>query len=122
MSDIDMELKAVFDQRLSAVQPPPRAKPMPRRRMRVVAAVVAATVAAAGAGFVLDINAVAATSGADCASFPAKVQIWAQAHRGGLAQLDHPASRAEFAKMVADSGCSPHSQSHDHTHSGGSHH
>jgi hypothetical protein len=114
VSDIDMDLKRVFDERLRPVAPPPRTKRRPRKRLRVAAAAAAmATVAFAGVGLAMDVNSVAATNGLDCASFPTKLQVWAQSHRSDLAGTDHSAAKAELAKMVAASGCAPHDATHD---------
>jgi hypothetical protein len=115
MSDIDSDLKRLFDDRLAAMVPPPRtARPRWRRGIGPTAAIVTLTLV--GTALALDVNSVAASSGADCASFLTKVQVWAQVHRSDLPWTDHTAGRAELAKMVAASGCSPHDSTHDRTH------
>jgi hypothetical protein len=121
VSDIDMDLKRVFDERLRAVAPPPRTKRRPRKRFRIAAAAAIATVALAGVGLAMDVNSVAATNGLDCASFPTKLQVWVQSHRSDLAGTDHSAAKAELAKMVAASGCAPHDATHDRSHTGPHH-
>jgi hypothetical protein len=121
VTDIDMDLKRVFDERLRAVTPPPRTRRRPRGRLRVVAAAAIATLAFAGVGLAMDVNSVAATNGVDCASFLAKMQVWAQSHRSDLAGTDHSAAKAELAKMVASSGCAPHDATHDQSHTGPHH-
>lgn len=121
MSDIDMEVKRLFDERLGGLTPPPRTERRPRRGLRVAATATIATLAFAGTGLVVDVNAVAATNGADCANFLTKVQVWAQSHRTDLAGTDHSAAKAELAKLVAASGCSLHDSTHNSTHTGPHH-
>jgi hypothetical protein len=121
VNDMDMEVKHLFDERLGALAPPPRTERKPRRRLRVAAAAAIATFAFAGAGLVVDVNAVAATNGADCANFLTKVQLWAQSHRSDLTATDHSAAKADLARLVAASGCSPHGASHDSMHTGPHH-
>ena len=122
MTDVDLDLKRLFDERLGGMSAGPRPKRRARGGARVVAGAAAGAIVLVGAGFALDVNQVAASSGADCAGFLTKVQIWAQSHRTGLGVTDHEAARAELAKMVAQSGCSPHPSNHDGTHSGQNHH
>ena len=122
MTDIDTELKRLFDARLEGVKPPPLIAGGQRRRLRVAAAAATAALVLAGAAFAVDVNSVAAANGADCATFVTKVQLWAQSHRSDLAGTDHSAAKAELAKMVAASGCSPHDATHDASHGGGPHH
>jgi len=121
MSDIDTELKRVFDERLGAETPPARARRRRRRPLRTVASAAIATLTIGVALVVLDVNSVAATNGADCADFLTKVQVWAQSHRSDLAGADHSAAKAELAKMVAATGCSPHGATHDASHTGPHH-
>lgn len=121
MNDIDVQLKALFDQRLGALEPPPHTTHPTRRPVRVLAAAATAVIAVAGVGLVMDVNSVAATNGADCANFLTKVQVWAQSHRSDLAGTDHSAARAELARMVAASGCAPHNAGHDASHTGPHH-
>ena len=90
MTDLDVDLKRLFDERLEGVKPPPLTSRRQRRRLRLAAASATAALA------------VAAANGADCATFPAKVQVWAQSHRSDLAGTDHTAAKAELAKMVAE--------------------
>ena len=116
MSDIDTEVKRLFDERLGTLTPPPRTERRARRGLRVAAAAAIATLGFAGAGLVVNVNAVAATNGVDCANFLTKVQVWAQSHRSDLAGTDHSAAKAELATLVAASGCSPHDSTHDSTH------
>ena len=120
MTDIDTDLKRLFDERLGAVTPPPRTR-RPRGRLKVAAAAAIATVAAAGIGLAMDVNSVAATNGLDCASFPTKVQLWAQIHRSDLPGTDHSAAKAELGRMVAESGCAIHDPMH-HPSRTGPHH
>lgn len=115
MSDIDADLKRMFDERLAAAVPPPRSAHRGRRRGVFPAAALAALILVATA-LALDVNGVAAASGADCASFLTKVQVWTQVHRSDLPWADHSAAKAELAKVVAASGCSPHDSTHDRTH------
>ena len=115
MSDVDADLKRIFDERLAATVPPPRSTYRRRRRGVFPAAATAMLILVATA-LALDVNAVAAASGADCASFLTKVQVWTQVHRGELPWTDHSAAKAELAKVVATSGCSPHDSTHDRTH------
>jgi hypothetical protein len=113
MTDIDMELKRLFDQRLGALTAPsPTVRPAPSR-LRRAAAAVTVIVVFAGAGLVFDVNSVAAANGADCAGFLTKVQVWAQSHRNDLVGTDHAAAKAELAKLVAESGCPRHDATHD---------
>ena len=121
MTDIDLDLKRVFDERLRAVAPPPPTKRRPRKRLRFAVAAAIATVAFTGVGLATDVNSVAATNGVDCASFPTKLRVWAQSHRSDLAGTDHSAAKAELAKMVAASGCAPHDATHDRSHTGPHH-
>ena len=121
MSDIDMELKRLFDQRLGALTPPSARGHRAFRRLRLAAVAMTVTVAFAGAGLLFDINSVAAANGADCASFLSKVQVWAQSHRNDLAGTDHSAAKAELAKLVAASGCSRHDATHDASRTGTHH-
>lgn len=121
MSDIDIELKRLFDERLEAHTPPLRTKRRAHNRLRIAAAAAIATLTLAGAGLVFDVNSVAAANGADCANFLTKVQVWTQIHRSDLAGTDHSAARAELARLVAESGCSPHDSTHDASHSGRHH-
>jgi len=114
MSDLDADLKRMFDERLASMAPPPRAARPPRRRGVLSAAI--ATLALVGMALALDVNSVAASSGADCAGFVTKVQVWAQVHRADLPWTDHSAAKAELARMVATTGCSPHDSTHDSTH------
>ena len=122
MTDIDAEVKRLFDERLAGVNPPPLTTRQRRRPLRVAAAAATAALVFAGAALAMDVNSVAAANGADCATFVAKVQLWAQSHRSDLAGGDHSAAKAELAKMVAESGCSPHDATHDASHTGGPHH
>ena len=124
MSDIDVELKRLFDERLEAMEPPLPTSRRRHRRLRVATAAATAALAFAGAALAIDVNSVAAANGADCATFLTKVQVWAQSHRSDLAWTDHRAARVELAKLVAESGCSPHDATHDASHSGhsGPHH
>src|SRR5919204_4915030 len=69
MTDIDMELKRLFDQRLGALTPPPRSGRRAHPHARLASAAVAVTLAIAAGGLVFDVNSVAAANGADCASF-----------------------------------------------------
>ena len=121
MTDIDVELKRVFDDRLEPMKPPPPARPRTGRRLRIAAAAATATVVIAGAGLAIDVNSVAAANGVDCAGFLTKLHVWAQGHRGDLVGMDHSAAKAELAKMVSESGCAPHDATHDASHTG-SHH
>ena len=122
MTDIDVALKRLFDERLGGMEPPAPTTRRPRRRLRVAMAAVTGAVVFGGAALAIDVNSVAAANGADCASFPTKVQLWALSHRSDLAGTDHSAAKAELARMVADSGCSPHDATHDASHTGGAHH
>jgi hypothetical protein len=71
----------------------------------------------------MNVNAVSAANGADCADFLTKVQVWAQVHWSDLSLTDHSAAKAELSRIVAQSGCPVHDSSHDRTHSGsGPHH
>ena len=121
MTDVDMELKRLFDQRLGALTPPPRSGRRAPPHARLASAALAVTLAIAAGGLVFDVNSVAAANGADCASFLTKVQVWAQSHRNDLAGADHSAAKAELAKLVAESGCSPHDATHDASHAGPHH-
>ena len=75
MTDIDMELKRVIDQRLSQFEPPARRKRARSWRMAVIAAVAAVVIALGGVA--LDMSTVAAASGVDCPNLIAKVEFWA---------------------------------------------
>ena len=121
MTDIDMDLKRVFDERLRGITPPPRPRRRPRGRLKVAAAAGIATVAFAGVGLAMDVNSVAATNGLDCASFTTKVQLWAQSHRSDLPGTDHAAAKAELGRMVAESGCAIHDPTHHRSHTGPHH-
>ena len=121
MSDIDMDLKRVFDERLRAVAPPPLTKRRPHKRLRIAAAAAIATAAFAGVGLAMDVNSVAATNGLDCASLPTKLQVWAQSRRSDLAGTDHSAAKTELTKMVAASGCASHDATHDRSQTGPHH-
>ena len=113
MTDIDMELKRLFDQRLGALTPPSTSRRPAPRRLGLAAAAVTVTLALAGGALVFDVNSVAAANGADCASFLTKVQVWAQSHRNDLVGTDHAAAKAKLAKLVAESGCPRHDATHD---------
>jgi len=116
VTDIDADLQSLFDDRLRGMTPPPRPARRARRNLRVAAAAAIATLVFAGVGLAMDVNSVAAANGADCAGFLTKVQVWAQSHRSDLAGTDHSAAKAELAKMVANSGCTPHDATHDASH------
>src|ERR671936_808570 len=111
MSDIDVELKSLFDERLRTLNPPPRTRRPRRTRLGVAAAAATAT----------HVNSVAAANGVDCANFYTKVQVWAQSHRSDVAGTDHSAAKAELARMVAQSGCAQHDATHDASHVGPHH-
>ncbi len=119
-SDIDMELKRLFDERLRTAAPA-NTRRAAHPRLRAAAMVATAAVVVAGAGVVVDVNSVAATNGVECSSFLTKLQVWAQSHGSDLAGTDHSAARAELAALVARSGCSPHDASHDASHTGPHH-
>ena len=121
MSDIDSDLKNLFDERLGGLHAPARSKPRARRRGRRVAVVAATAAIALTAAFAVEVNAFADTTGVGCANFQTKVQVWAQGHWSNPFG-DHPAAKAELAKMVAASGCSVHDSNHDASHSAGPHH
>ena len=121
MTDVDADLKRLFDERLDGLKPPPRIRRRPRRHLGVAAATATAAVVVVGAALAIDVNSVAAANGADCATFPTKVQVWAQSHRTDFAGTDHAAAKAELAKMVAASGCSAHDATHDANHTGPHH-
>jgi hypothetical protein len=121
VTDIDVELKRLFDDRLEPMKPPPRTMRRTSGRLRVAAAAATAAVVIAGAGLAIDVNSVAAANGVDCAGFLTKLHVWAQSHRGDLVGTDHSAAKAELAKMVAESGCAPHDATHDASHIGPHH-
>jgi hypothetical protein len=77
MTDIDTQLKRVFDDQLSRFQAPPR-----RQRSRTWGVTVTAAIATlvfALAGVALDVNRVAAANGIDCANLMQKVEFWTNA-------------------------------------------
>ena len=121
MSDIDADLKNLFDERLGGLNPPPRSRRHARRRGGRVAAVAATAALALTAAFAMEVNAFADATGMGCADFQTKVQVWAQGHWSNPFG-DHSAAKAELANMVAASGCSVHDSNHDASHSGGPHH
>ena len=121
MSDIDVELKSLFDERLRTLNPPPRTRRPRRTRLGVAAAAATATLVLAATAVAMDVNSVAAANGVDCANFYTKVQVWAQSHRSDVAGTDHSAAKAELARMVAESGCSPHDSTHNASHAGPHH-
>lgn len=121
MTDIDMDLKRLFDERLGAVTPLPRRGRRAHRSFRIAVGAGIAALVIAGAGVAADVNTVAATNGLGCADFLTKVQAWAQIHRSDLARTDHSAAKAELAKMVAEAGCAPHDAAHDRSHIGPHH-
>lgn len=119
-NDIDLDLKRVFDTRLTGITPPQRPARGARSRARLALTAGLVTLALVGAGFAFDVNSAAAATGAGCADFGTKVQVWAQAHRADAA-TDHAAARAELAKLVADSGCDLHDGTHTSPPSGPHH-
>ena len=103
--ELDLDLKQLFDERLSRYRPP---APQRRRRARSVrpvqwtaGAAAAAAIALAGAGLALDVNAVAAGNGVDCANLVAKIRFWAEAKQVARANL----TKERVADLMAKSGC-----------------
>ena len=115
MSDVDPDLKRLFDRQLAALTPPPPVAHH-RRQPSIVPAAAAGILVLVGTAFAFNVNSVAAASGADCASFLTKVQVWAQVHRSELPWTDHSAAHSQLAAMISATGCSPHDSTHDQNH------
>jgi hypothetical protein len=78
-NDVDLELKQVFDERLSTFQAPERHR-RSRLRSRLVVGVATASLVFAGVAFASDVNTVAAANGVDCANAIEKIQVWVRWH------------------------------------------
>ena len=100
MSDIDFELKRVFDERLERYHGTPRARG--RRLPRAVLGVPLAFLVFGGAGLALDATQVAAANGVSCPDVFATVKLWAQAK--AIDPASGP-SKQEMAAFVQRSGC-----------------
>jgi hypothetical protein len=103
VTDIDMDLKRIFDDRLSRYVPPAGRSSRPRRARLLVGALVA-TMAFALAGIAFDVESVAAANGGGCANVVAKLQMWIQKKTaaGATVAIDE---RAFVAKIAAEGGC-----------------
>ena len=104
--DLDLQLKQVFDERLSRFAVVTR-----RRRSRpwrvLAVGIAAASLTLGGAAFAADVNTVAAANGAECAHAFAKLQLWVQSHAGDPAAR-HQLSGEHHPIIVPDGGCQGH--------------
>lgn len=104
--DLDLQLKQVFDERLSRFDVAAR-----RRRSRpwrvLAIGIAAASLTLGGVAFAADVNNVAAANGAECAHAFAKIQLWVQSHASeGAAR--HQLVGEHHPITVADGGCQGH--------------
>lgn len=107
-NDLDLQLKQVFDERLSSFQAPERHRGS-RLRRRLVVGVATASLVFAGAAFASDVNTVAAANGVDCANAIEKIQVWVRSHadEASHAGKDLPPldTNRLLAKIAAHGGC-----------------
>jgi len=105
--DRDLQLKQVFDERLSRFDAPTR-----RRRShvwrRLAVGVATVSLIFAGAAFATDVNTVAAANGAECAHAFAKLELWVRSHAGELAVRHQPDGGEHHPNIIADGGCQGH--------------
>ncbi len=78
-NDLDLELKQVFDERLSTFQAPERRRHS-SVRSRLIVGVATVLLVFSGAAFASDVNTVAAANGVDCANALEKIQVWVRWH------------------------------------------
>jgi hypothetical protein len=104
--ELDVQLKQVFDERLSRFDVATR-RPRSRLWRALAVGIVAGSLTLGGAAFAADVNTVAAANGAECAHAFAKLQLWVQSHasdttaRHQLVGEHHPIT-------AADGGCQGH--------------
>lgn len=103
--DLDLQLKQVFDERLSRFAVATRRRrPRPWRVLAV--GIAAASLTLGGAAFAADVNTVAAANGAECTHVFAKVQLWFQSHAGDPAL--HQLAGEHHPIIATDGGCQRH--------------
>ena len=100
MSDIDFELKRLFDERLERYRAAPHARG--KQMLRPALGAALALLVFGGAGLALDANQVAAVNGVSCPDVFATVKLWAQAKATDPTSAP---SKPEMAAFVERSGC-----------------
>jgi hypothetical protein len=100
VTDIDMDLKRVFDDRLGRFEARPRQRRP--RWTRLAVGVAIATLVLAGTGILLESDSVAAANGVSCANLLVKVQFWTQAAALGKAGLPN---KDEIQRFATENGC-----------------
>jgi hypothetical protein len=103
--DLDLQLKQVFEERLSRFDVAPRRR-RPRTWRVLAVGIAAASLTLGGAAFAADVNTVAAANGAECAHVFAKIQLWVQSHAGDPAS--HQLAGEHHAITAVDGGCHGH--------------
>ena len=103
MSDLDVDLKRAFDQRLRGyIAPSPTMRPRASRSARILVGAGVATLIFAGAGLALDVESVAAANGGGCVNLVAKLEMWVKKMTGELTPLD---VKTHLAKIAREAGC-----------------
>ena len=106
-SDLDLELKQVFDERLGSFQAPERRRHS-RMRSRLIVGVATVLLVFSGTAFASDVNTVAAANGVDCANPLEKIQVWVRWHADEASHAGKaPTHDADhlLAKIAAHGGC-----------------
>ena len=103
MTDLDMDLKRAFDERLrSYIAPTPTTRTRTSRSARILVGAGVATLIFAGAGLALDVESVAAANGGGCVNLVAKLEMWVKKVTGELTPLD---VKTHLAKIAREAGC-----------------
>ena len=100
-NDLDLELKQVFDERLSTFQAPERRRHS-SARSRFIAGVATVLLVFSGAAFASDVNTVAAANGVDCANALEKIQVWVRWHADEASHLGKPLPTHDTDHLLAN--------------------